>query len=344
MATRTPTPPLVAALTAEIGQSGAAVQLLPDGTFRSADGSGRPAECASWRIDAEIAAALIADVAARANPLALDYEHQTLRAADNGQPAPAAGWFKTLEYRPGAGLYATDVEWTERARTMIASREYRYLSAVFSYDQTGRVTRILHAALTNNPALDGMDAVYVAALAASFNPPHQENTVLLQKLIAALGLAADATEDQALAACSALKTQAGEAETRIAALSANQADPARFVPIGVMHDLQTRIAALTSQVNEAQVTDLVDVALADGRLLPAQEPWARELGKTNLAALTAYLATAPQIAALSGIQTGGKAPDAGKPAPADAEFIAVCSMFGNDPAAVQKTIDQEQVQ
>lgn len=347
MATRTPLPPLVAALTFEIGQSGSAVQLLPAGEFRAVDG--RPKECAAWRLDARLAAAVIDKVATRTNPMVFDYEHQTLFAATRGHPAPAAGWFKTLEWREGQGLFAIDVEWTERARTMIAAREYRYVSAVFLYDQQGRVTEILHAALTNNPALDGMDEVQVAALSrlADFSSlsTHQENTVtLLEKLIAALGLAAGATEEQALAACSSLKTQSADAESRIAALAANQADPAKFVSVDVMRELQNQVAALSAQVNAGQVDDLVGVALSDGRLLPAQEPWARELGKTNLAALTQYLETAPKVAALTTTQTGGKAPEAGKPAPVEAEFRAVCSMFGNDPAEVQKTLNQEQQQ
>lgn len=57
-------------------------------------------------------------------------------------------------------MYAIDVEWTERATQMIEGGEYKYISLVFAYDKkTGKVKRLLHAALTNNPALDGMDAV-----------------------------------------------------------------------------------------------------------------------------------------------------------------------------------------
>ena len=119
-------------------------------------------------------------------------------------------------------------------------------------------------------------------------------------------------------------------------------------------DVQAVIAALLHDVMEdtavtkteiavrfgKQVADLVDVALSDGRLLPSQEPWARDLGKTNIAALTAYLDTAPKVAALSGTQTGGKPPEATQTQPDDA-LLAVCSMFGNDPAAVQQTLNQE---
>lgn len=68
---------------------------------------------------------------------------------------------------------------SKRAGEMIAADEYRYISCVFAYDKTGRVTRILHAALTNFPALDGMDEVFVAALAAnlSSDQPNQEQNM-----------------------------------------------------------------------------------------------------------------------------------------------------------------------
>ena len=99
----------------------------------------------------------------------IDYEHQTLNKATNGQPAPAAGWFKGLEWREGQGLFMVQIEWTERARAMISGGEYRYLSPVFGFDsQTGAVTYIHSVALTNDPALIGL-----ADLAAATAAPHQ---------------------------------------------------------------------------------------------------------------------------------------------------------------------------
>jgi phage I-like protein len=57
-------------------------------------------------------------------------------------------------------LFAIDVGWTERASQMIETGEYRYISPVFLYDKkTGAVTRLLHAELINNLALDGIDTI-----------------------------------------------------------------------------------------------------------------------------------------------------------------------------------------
>ena len=151
---------------------GAAVRILPAGAFQSKDG--RPASVTQgrishWRLDASNAAAVIAARRNGEQGFVIDYEHQTLNKATNGQPAPAAGWFKGLEWREGQGLFMVQIEWTERAREMIAGSEYRYLSPVFGFDsQTGAVTYIHSVALTNDPALIGL-----ADLAAATAAPHQ---------------------------------------------------------------------------------------------------------------------------------------------------------------------------
>jgi phage I-like protein len=84
--------------------------------------------------------------------LPLDYDHATDFAAPHGGRAPAAGWMKDLQVRDGA-IWA-HVEWTDKGREAVASKEYRYISPVFSFDEkTGEVLALLRAGLTNNPNL-----------------------------------------------------------------------------------------------------------------------------------------------------------------------------------------------
>ena len=72
--------------------------------------------------------------------------------------------------------------------------------------------------------------------------------------------------------------------------------------------------------------------LGDGRLLPPQEAWARDLGKSNIAQLTAYLETAQPIAALTSTQTQGKPPAlATGNAQLSPEELAVCTAMGMTP-------------
>jgi len=97
----------------------------------------------------------------------IDYEHQSL---EPGAVAPAAGWFKGLEWRAD-GLYVTDARWTEKAKQMITNREYRYISPVFNYDRvTLEVTDLQSVALTNNPALRSLTDLSRVAVNSAVKP------------------------------------------------------------------------------------------------------------------------------------------------------------------------------
>jgi phage I-like protein len=186
------------------------IQVLPAGEFLPVDG--REMKVSAWRINAALAAGVIEKFRARRKPPVIDYEHQTLRKEQNGQPAPAAGWFRDFAWREGKGLYAT-VEFTQRARDHIRAREYLYFSPVFTYDEeTGDVLDVLMGAVTNDPALDNLEPLAVLAAAHFGNHPTEKPmNKLLAALCAALGLAAvSTTEDQAVAACAAIKPQLDE--------------------------------------------------------------------------------------------------------------------------------------
>jgi len=147
---------------------GATLRLLPAGLFRAHDG--RPHGIPGWQIDASTAARLVAAGSSTGADFLIDYEHQTLNTQDNGLPAPAAGWFKRLEWREGEGLFMSNIQWTEKARVMIAAREYRHLSPVFHYDaNTGDIVDIVSVALTNNPALTGLVDLAAAKARCSAN-------------------------------------------------------------------------------------------------------------------------------------------------------------------------------
>lgn len=145
----------LAVLTEILPSTGREFRILPPGMFRSAKDS-RPENLPGWKLDAEIAQRLIA-ASASVDDLVIDYEHQTLNTVKNGLPAPAAGWFNRMEWRDGQGLFAVDVKWTDKAKQMIAAREYRYISPVFHFSEvTGEVFKIASLGLTNNAALAGL--------------------------------------------------------------------------------------------------------------------------------------------------------------------------------------------
>lgn len=338
----------VAALTFEVTAGGHEVQLIPDGVFHARDG--RPQPWGGWKLTPEIAARLVAEAAARANDYVIDYEHQTQLADKNGLPAPAAAWFKQLEYRPGKGLYATDVRWTPRALDYIKAQEYRYISAVFTFDKdSGAVGQLICAALTNNPALDGMDEVALAALTAHFikadaatahasgGPSSEKSTMnpVLLALLKALGLAETATEVEAVSAVAALKAKAESVDgltTQIATLKSATPDPAKYVAIEKLNELNTQIVTLKAADAERQVEEVIAKAKAEGRLVPAVEEVWRAVGKSDLAQLKKLVEATPANPALAGqSQTEGKEPGAKDTAKLDEAQLAICKSMGLTP-------------
>ena len=126
--------------------------------------------------------------------IAIDYEHQTQRSEQNGQPAPAAGWIRRVFARDGAVW--GEIDWTARAKEMIEAKEYRFVSPTFIYDKATRaISRVVGAALTNDPAF------YMRAIAST--QPEEESDMDLKALAKALGLADTATEAEIMAAATA---------------------------------------------------------------------------------------------------------------------------------------------
>ncbi len=296
-------------------------QLLPAGRFRAVDGRPFDVPGNHWYLDADVAANLIALANERVNDIVIDYEHQTLKADKNGEPAPASGWFKEMEWREGSGLWIKP-KWTPRAAAFIKNGEYKYLSAVFPYDAaTGKPLRLHSAALVNRPGIDGMQAVEaLAALSLnsqspSTNPTEHSMSELLKAMLAKLGIAVEEGKEPdattALAALSALQAKAGSADTlatEVAALKANDGgngtpDPAKYAPVEVVHQLHAQIAVLSAQGAAGQLDQVIEKAKQEGRIVPAMEDWARELGKKDMAALQAFLDKAQPIAALAAMQT-----------------------------------------
>ena len=85
-------------------------------------------------------------------------------------------------------------------------------------------------------------------------------------------------------------------------------DPAKFVPINALESVKQELAVLKARQQQADVDALIEEGKASGKLLPAQEAWARELGSQSAASLRSYLDSTPAIAALKGNQTNGKPP------------------------------------
>jgi phage I-like protein len=112
----------------------------------------------------DLAAELVmAKYAQRGIDLSGDYEHQSL--VDPPIEAPASIRRFVPQVRDGA-LWATSVEWTDRAAGYVERKEYFYFSPAFGFEELDdgrmRVTKLINVALTNNPALHNIEPLMAA--------------------------------------------------------------------------------------------------------------------------------------------------------------------------------------
>ncbi|MFM4847431.1 phage protease [Aeromonas rivipollensis] len=310
-------------------------QLLPVGPFKARDGRPFDVPGGHWQLDGQIAAALIARAKGLGQDILIDYDHQTLKVDQNGQPAPAAGWYNgdEIEWREGQGLFIKP-RWTERAAALVAAKEYRFLSAVFPYDAQGRPLELRMTAITNDPGVVGMQALAAlsaqpiqpglpatpAPVAQKERPMNEHLIALLGKLGIQLGADGQLTTEQgtaALAALDTLQASAKKAPELEAALSAEKAslaalkaqpggqvDLAQFVPVATYNALVTQVVALTAQVDTTDATTLIKEARTAGKVVAAEEEYLTAYAaQKGVAALKALLEPRPAIAALTASQT-----------------------------------------
>jgi phage I-like protein len=322
------------AATLDVAADGTA-QLLPAGEFAARDG--RPGNGLQWRVDDAQGIALadsINEVAAR-TPIVVDYDHATLTTRGTGHTAPAAGWIRSVQWLAGKGLLAA-VEWTDRARQLIRSREYRYISPVIEFDAvSGVVTGVLMAALVNFPALLGMDAVHaLSSFAAAGGAPlhaQQDRTMNQPSTTTAAAAAAHAAPvmlpgadagvqaqiaalqgeiatlrarppvlGAALIAALGLQPAADEAAALSAVAALRTAADGAGAALQQVATLQGEIATLRATQADAEIVRSVDGVIAEGKFVPAQRDTLLATGRANGALLKAWIDGAQPIAALTG--------------------------------------------
>lgn len=182
------------------------VQIVPWGQFKShRTGGGQIETLVDEQAFEMVQAAFSKQFAEPGVDMVFDFEHQSLGgsyAAPDGL-SRAAGWVKSLRAVPGEGIFA-DVEWTPRAREMIANKEYRYPSIVGNVRASdNRITEISSVALTNQPAAP----VNPIANSNGGKADHNEETNPMDKILAALGLEDGADEAAILEAIEKQQTE-----------------------------------------------------------------------------------------------------------------------------------------
>ncbi|MTI82734.1 MAG: hypothetical protein FH756_02310 [Firmicutes bacterium] len=307
------------------------IQILPYGHVKSKKGK--------FFADEQAFQQIIANFDSEKNDIVIDYEHQTLKDVQ----APAAGWIKSLMNKGREGLWA-QVEWTKRAGEYLANKEYRYLSPVIWVKNSDKRPAIFHsAALTNVPAVDGM-----VPLVNKHNPDEgDEDMEFREMILKALGLPEDATDDQVNHALEQLKKKDGQPEEldklqsfkdevmgvlemdkkstadQVKGKIISLKNPAGYVPVEQFDQLKKRL-------DEKDRDDLVQNAMKNGKIAPAQKEWAEEYALKDPSGFKAFLDQAPVVVPVGTDISGGNPSPEYKGGEIDEMQLQVNKMLGID--------------
>ena len=261
--------------------------------------------------------------------LPIDIEHSTELKAPNGEPAPAMAWIKALKVREGGAIWGL-VEWNCEGSWLVESKQYRYLSPVFTFDkESGRILRLLSAGLTNNPNLH-LTALNQRQHSQPNNQGEQQMALALA-IATALGLSADATEEQGVAAINRLNS-----DKQTALNSAQNPSIEKFVPRADHDAALNRAEAAETKLKEHEQTALnqeieteLSNALKVGVITPSTIDYHRACcqQKGGLDRFKEFAKSAPEIGGDSGLDS--KQPKATNGTLSDEEKAA-CRAMGMD--------------
>lgn len=316
--------------------------------------------------DAAAQAVMTAYASRGLDKIQIDYEHQSTQAPPAGGDAakPAAGWFKP-EVRNG-DLWAVELSWTSKAAAMLAppegAPEYRYFSPILFFDQeTRRVTGLKNIALTNDPAMDGLQPLMAAsaipndketempceactALSTKLTAMEKDNKDLSEKCstLSARLSAFEKTDKDKTEAMTALTASSTETKSKLIALTGQQGEAAALGVIEAWKKdaadtsaLRTKLAQIETAQLEAQLTALVDKAAEEGKVEPAKKDAFAAMAKDasgkvtedGIAKLTAFVgALSPKVSTKE-----TKAKESGE-VELTSDDIRACELSGTDPA------------
>ncbi len=150
--------------------------------------------------------------AAARNPewpgILVDEEHYS---TDRSKSSAAMAWAKDIRQEADGSIW-TRWEFTPKGRELWESKTLLNRSPFFACTRSGkeyRPVRLLSIGMTNTPHFKELSNLAAARAAEVKN---NKGEIHMKKLMAELGLAEDASEDAAVAACKALKEKASAAE------------------------------------------------------------------------------------------------------------------------------------
>ena len=195
--------------TVQPGEILAAVQLCPFGNF--------PGEKTLQVCDRPAFEQLIADWRANGSKeILMDFEHQSeVERIDSD--TRAAAWISNLAIDDERGLVG-DLKFTDQGAEAVSNRRIRFLSCTWYTDKSGRPMKLTTVGLTNKPNIPVAPILNKEPVTGVKNVEGKKGSTMdIEKLKQALGLPAEATEEQVLAAIQ----EGQDAKAKAAELQAN---------------------------------------------------------------------------------------------------------------------------
>lgn len=312
------------------GVAATKVKLLPIGEIAMRDGRG-PFRVRDRAHAEQVVAATQAFLGSA--DFSFDYDHQMLHAVKPGVGgrAIASGWAKGSDLSVEAdGIYANNVAWTPAAAAQLAAREYRYISPLFmAAKDGGDVIHLKNAALVNIGAID------LPAIAAGASG--EEDDMIPAAILAALGLAAGASETEVAAAITDLKAKPSTSTIAIAAgltdgatveeiaaavTAIKKPDMSGYVPLAVVEPMREQLKVLNGDRLGKQVDELI----AAGIVIPAKRESTLDWFQKDEVAAAAFFKDMPAVIK-PGAELGDRKPTE-KVTTLSADEVAACAATG----------------
>ncbi len=270
----------------------------------------------------------------------LDTDHSSVLLAAQGLKPAIQGYISAVEARDDGTWVRPD--WNAAGLATLAARTHRYVSPSVYPDATGRATWLHSVALVSAPALS-MPAVL-----------HSLQGNPMKEIAKALGLAETATEAECLAALGRrtelkpLAAALGLPDTADAAALLSTVASLRTGGNGLVTELQSTVTTLSTRLQASEkaardrdVAELLDGALRDKKIVPAQRAAYVAMCSTDdgLKGVRDLLAQTPAMLGASGLDglvapTGGDAAVDPVTLAVEAQKLVAAGAFNNIADAV----------